>query len=75
MGTPAVAFRLGARLSRAYILAHLGQYDKAIAECQELLKEYAKPKEMRDIRIRFSSIYGLAHDPGRSEEQRLASLA
>jgi tetratricopeptide (TPR) repeat protein len=63
------AERLACRCLRADLLAQAGQFDQAIAECQELLKEYNLPGEVREVRHTLSGVYSLAHDGAGAEEQ------
>jgi tetratricopeptide (TPR) repeat protein len=61
--------KLFCRRNRVEILAQLGQYDKAEAECQELLKEYNQAGDVREVRLSLSSVYSAAKKLDRAEEQ------
>ena len=59
--------RLMCRRVRAELLAQGEQCDKAIAECQEMLKEYNLAGDARDIRRTLSGIYSTAHNHDAAE--------
>src|SRR5262249_1710976 len=61
--------RLFCRRNRVEILSQIGQYDKAIAECQELLKEYNQAGEVRDVRLTLCNVYSAAREFAKAEEQ------
>jgi tetratricopeptide (TPR) repeat protein len=61
--------RLGCRCVRAELFAQGKQFDKAIAECQAMLKEYNLPGEVVEIRHTLSGVYSLAQDYAGAEEQ------
>jgi tetratricopeptide (TPR) repeat protein len=61
--------RLTCRRLRAQLLAEAGQLDKAEAECVDLLKEYKKPGDVRDIRYALSGVYSTAKKHAKAEEQ------
>jgi tetratricopeptide (TPR) repeat protein len=63
------ADRRGLRRFRALILSEVEQYDKAVAECQALLKEEPPAEEVRGIRYLLSNIYSSARNYPRAEEQ------
>jgi tetratricopeptide (TPR) repeat protein len=60
---------LACRCLRADVLAQAEQFDKAVAECQALLKEYNQPGDVREIRYRLSGVYSAARDHAKAEEQ------
>src|SRR5262249_37891068 len=60
--------RLSQRLNRVDVFRLVEKYDRALAECQELLKEYTGAKDVRDIRYTLSNIYSLAQDLPKAEE-------
>jgi tetratricopeptide (TPR) repeat protein len=61
--------RLFCRRIRVQILARAGHLPEALGECQEMLKEYTNPDQVRDIRHTLSMVYSEAHDHTRAEEQ------
>jgi tetratricopeptide (TPR) repeat protein len=61
--------RLHFRLLRATILKLADRYERAEAECLELLRDAKEPKEIRDIRYELSGVYSAAHAPEKAEEQ------
>jgi tetratricopeptide (TPR) repeat protein len=64
--------RLGCKLDRARILSQCpdkGRKDRAVAECQALLKEYNQPGEVRKIRYALSGVFSTIGDTAHSEEQ------
>jgi tetratricopeptide (TPR) repeat protein len=61
--------RLFCRRARAQLLMQAQRYEQAAAECQDLLKDYTKPEEVRSIRHTLSVVYSAAHDYTRAEEQ------
>ncbi len=61
--------RLTCRLERAEVLAQAGQHEQAVSECRALLEEYNQPGDVRRIRSVLSSVYSIAHDQRRAEEQ------
>lgn len=58
-----------ARLTRIHILTLARQYDRAAAECQELLKRHTERKEAHRIRHQLSNVYSSAHQYAQAEEQ------
>jgi tetratricopeptide (TPR) repeat protein len=60
---------LYARRMRARLLAETGQYEKAIEECQGLLKDYKDVEDIREIRNALSQVYTLAREYDKAEEQ------
>jgi tetratricopeptide (TPR) repeat protein len=64
--------RLGCRIDRAHILALCAdkpRKERAVAECQALLKEYNQPGDVRKIRYALSGVFSTIGDTARSEEQ------
>jgi Flp pilus assembly protein TadD len=61
--------RLYAARTRALVFAETGRYDQAVAECQQLFKDFTEPGDVREIRYTLSSVYSLAKNPAKSEEQ------
>jgi tetratricopeptide (TPR) repeat protein len=57
------------RLLRAGILADGNQFDKAIQECQELLKNSVSADDIHEIRMRLYAIYSSEHENEKAEEQ------
>jgi tetratricopeptide (TPR) repeat protein len=60
---------LGCKLLHASILASANQNDKAVKECQALLKGAAKPEDTHAIRLILYGIYSTAHENDKAEEQ------
>jgi tetratricopeptide (TPR) repeat protein len=60
-------FRL--RRLRVNILTQAERYEQAVAECQELLKEFTQPGEVRDTRYLLSNVYSAAKDYAKAEQQ------
>jgi tetratricopeptide (TPR) repeat protein len=61
--------RTQCRRMRAAIFAEAEQYEPAIADCLEMLKESTNPGELREIRHTLSNVYSLAKQISKSEEQ------
>jgi tetratricopeptide (TPR) repeat protein len=61
--------RLGARLSRLFVLERAERYPQAVAEGQALLKEYKLPSDVSEIRHRLSNLYSSMGEHAKSEEQ------
>jgi tetratricopeptide (TPR) repeat protein len=61
--------RLAALLDRVDVFSQSGQHDKAIAECQGLLKEYNQGSDLRAVRVSLSNAYAAAGKDDESEEQ------
>src|SRR5205823_2920468 len=59
--------RLITRLNRVRMLQHAEKYDKAVAECEALLKEANQPGAVRDIRYTLANVYSLRRDHARAE--------
>jgi tetratricopeptide (TPR) repeat protein len=59
------------RCKRIRVDAHVqaGQADKALAECQEMLKEYNAGGDLRDVRYAMSSVYQAMGKHDEAEEQ------
>jgi tetratricopeptide (TPR) repeat protein len=57
------------RRLRAHILAQAGRIDEAVQECEGLLKEYKRAKDVRDIRYSFSNVYSAAKRSTEAAEQ------
>src|SRR5207249_3786478 len=57
------------RLHRVRMLRHAEQFDKAVAECHNLLKETNEPGAVRDIRSELSNVYSLQRNYTKAEEQ------
>lgn len=66
--------RLASRLHRVRILTRAERTEAAAEECRELLKEYAKPEQARDIRHALANVYAQMRDWPRAEEQLLTIL-
>jgi tetratricopeptide (TPR) repeat protein len=60
---------LGCRLLHATILAWANQSDRAVKECQNLLKDAFKPEDVHRIHSALSGIYSTAHENDKAEEQ------
>jgi tetratricopeptide (TPR) repeat protein len=61
--------RLSARLNRMDVLSRADRASESIAEGEALLRECTRPGEIRDIRLRLSSIYSAEANYEKSEEQ------
>jgi tetratricopeptide (TPR) repeat protein len=61
--------RTQCRRMRAAILAEAEQYEPAITDCLEMLKESTNPGEVHEIRHTLSNVYSLAKQMTKSEEQ------
>ena len=66
--------RFGSRLTRVHVLSRAGQHDKAVAECEEMLKQYTKAGEQRQLRHELSTAFSHARQYARAEEQLKALL-
>jgi tetratricopeptide (TPR) repeat protein len=66
--------RLWAQRVRVSILSQAEKHDQAIAECMALLREYNQAKDVRDIRLTFSTVCSAARQHARAEEQLLLIL-
>jgi tetratricopeptide (TPR) repeat protein len=60
---------LGCKLLHASLLASANQNDKAVKECQALLKTATKPEDTHAIRLILYGIYSTAHENDKAEEQ------
>ncbi len=65
---------LRCRLTRAELFSQADKHEQAIAECQELLKEYNQAGDVHTIRSVFSAICSAAHQHDKAEEQLLLIL-
>jgi tetratricopeptide (TPR) repeat protein len=61
--------RLSARLNRMDVLGRAERALDSIAEGQALLKEYSRPGDVRDIRLRLANVYLASEENEKSEEQ------
>jgi tetratricopeptide (TPR) repeat protein len=61
--------RLLVRLNRMTILGRAERYREAVALGEQLLKEFTRPGEVRDVRSTLSNVYSLMRDFTRAEEQ------
>jgi tetratricopeptide (TPR) repeat protein len=62
--------QLPMRLLKVTVLSASGQHDKALAECQAVLKDYnPKGGDLREVRVALSSVLLAAGQPDKSEEQ------
>jgi tetratricopeptide (TPR) repeat protein len=66
--------RLSCRQVRVRILLQAQRYEQAIAECQDLLKDFTNPEEVREIRHTLSIVYSAAREYAKAEEQLQALL-
>jgi tetratricopeptide (TPR) repeat protein len=57
------------RMARAQLCSQAEKHEQAIAECQELLKEYNQPGDVHTIRSVLSAICSAAHQYDKAEEQ------
>ncbi|HWG47845.1 MAG TPA: tetratricopeptide repeat protein [Gemmataceae bacterium] len=65
---------LHCRLLRVELFSQADKHEQAIAECQELLKDYNQPGDVHTIRSVFSAICSAAHQHDKAEEQLLLIL-
>ncbi|HXG10794.1 MAG TPA: tetratricopeptide repeat protein [Gemmataceae bacterium] len=61
--------RLFCRRVRAQVLAEAGRHDQAVAECEAMLREFTQPGDIREIRYTLSTVYSLAKNYPKAEEQ------
>jgi tetratricopeptide (TPR) repeat protein len=61
--------RPGLRRFRILLLTRAGQADRAVAECQEMLKQAVLTAEVNEVRHLLSNAYSSAKDFARAEEQ------
>jgi tetratricopeptide (TPR) repeat protein len=61
--------KLGARLNRMDVLSRADRATDSIAEGEALLKECSRPGDVRDIRLRLSTIYSAEAQYEKAEEQ------
>ena len=61
--------RLAVRHLRVRILAQTGQHEKALAECNAMLKEHTQPGDVLEIRYLLSNVYSSAKQQAKAEEQ------
>jgi tetratricopeptide (TPR) repeat protein len=66
--------KLSCRLERAQLLSQAERHEKAIAECQALLKEYNQSGDVHRVRHLLSAIYSNAQQSDKAEEQLLLIL-
>jgi len=57
------------RRLHVHVLSEGNQHDKAISECQEMLKNAVNTDEIHDIRLTLYNIYTAAHENAKAEEQ------
>jgi tetratricopeptide (TPR) repeat protein len=62
-------FRLYTRLRRVGVLAMAEKYDRAVAECRQLLKDYKQQADVRDIRYALSGVYTAARNFPKAEAE------
>jgi tetratricopeptide (TPR) repeat protein len=61
--------RLFCCLNRLSLLGRAGRFAEALAFGDQLLKEFMRPGEQRDIRANLSNVYSSMHDFAHAEEQ------
>lgn len=61
--------RLAMRHLRVRILAQAGKHDRALAECQAMLKDHTLPGDVQEIRYLLSTVYSAAKQQAKAEEQ------
>jgi tetratricopeptide (TPR) repeat protein len=61
--------RLWTRLLRLRIWSQAGRYNQALTEGQALLKQFAQPGDVREIRFGMYQVYTDRHDLAKAEEQ------
>jgi Flp pilus assembly protein TadD len=57
------------RLARAQLFSQAEKHERAIAECQELLKDYNQPGDVHTIRSVLSALCSAAHQYDEAEKQ------
>jgi tetratricopeptide (TPR) repeat protein len=50
------AQQLGSRKLKVYVLSEMGEHNKALAECQDMLKVYNAGGELREVRLTLSRV-------------------
>jgi pentatricopeptide repeat protein len=68
------AERLESQCTRVGLLSQAEQHDRALAECQALLREYNQGKDVRKIRMTLATACAAARRYDRAEEQLLLVL-
>jgi len=63
------AQRLLTRLVKVQMLSAGGQHEKALTECQAVLKDYNQGGDLRDVRVELSNVLLAAGKPDKSEEE------
>ncbi len=63
------AERLYCLRTRALVLAEVGRYDQAVAECQAMLQQFKEPEQVRGIRYLLASVHTLGKNLVKAEEQ------
>lgn len=66
--------RIYARCRRMILFAEIGKIDDAVNEGKALLKDSKEASDTRTVRFALSSVYSIAKQPDRSEEQLQAIL-
>jgi tetratricopeptide (TPR) repeat protein len=66
--------RLRCRETRVRLLMQAQRYGQAVEECQDLLKDYTHPEEVREIRHTLSVVYSAAGEHAKAQEQLQALL-
>ncbi len=61
--------RLMCQRNRVALLTQAGKLDQALAECQDLLKKYNGPGDVRSIRYTLAEVYSARKERSKSEEQ------
>ncbi|HEY8503117.1 MAG TPA: tetratricopeptide repeat protein, partial [Gemmataceae bacterium] len=61
--------RLAMRCRKVHVLRRAGRFADAVAECERMLKEYAEPHEVREVRYALATVYSAARQYARAEEQ------
>jgi tetratricopeptide (TPR) repeat protein len=57
------------RCRLAALLAQVGQFKEAEAECMSMLKDFKEDEDVREIRFTLSAVYSQAKEAEKSEEQ------
>jgi tetratricopeptide (TPR) repeat protein len=60
---------LSCKRIRVDALVQAGQAERALAECEEMLKEYNSGSDLRDVRYALSSVYNAMGKTDEAEEQ------
>jgi tetratricopeptide (TPR) repeat protein len=63
------AAKLGAILRKVDILTWIGRYEDGRAECSAALKEFPRPDQTRQVRLRLAAVFSAQREYPKAEEQ------